>query len=637
MELNIITSTGKWGNKAAQFNENFSKIDIEIEKLKKSSTTPVGYFGTLDALIEKYPSPQDGDTAWVGTPYPGTIYEYKESTEEWKDTGIVPIVPAVDLDGYATIEDLEELSNAVKAVKDIETIFATDMTDFRTKIDDPTWYLGGSNINGQTSENAGKPLVKDVLIGVNMRATLIVSRAYPGYIAQTIIGAVFLNEDGTINDATMQGLTIVTRKKNANNPWSAWKYVYDANRNIYDLIDEVKVGSGTVDILPFSGFFAATSINTSTSTPPAGGTIVFDTNSKRFVYRAPTGVYYDQFENRDLYNTGYFTRTDRLFVHSNKKYEWNGSDLVLNSNIALPFYGIESTPIVSANEAPSSGVVVYSSNSNRFVFKSNNYYYSLWAESYVYNLPQPNQLYTYNDELYSWNGVILVKKNEMSIPLSFPNLLLKTFGHGNHGKINYALSREFTQNELALNPCLVLMRRKKYRQSNSSESKNRMTATKYKWVEAAGVKNDGAYQDEYLNQSDRMRFIEELKYNLKLTSYTFFRGNGVDLSDSGLTFEEIVGRFCKYEIAYDRYSLMGVSRRKSIEIGIQPYDRHVHAPFGFGIRYDNPAFAAPAEYADKVSEWLNIPKYLYSEVKRVAFSIAIPANLIDLHFGISIK
>lgn len=60
MDLNTIKNTGNWGSSASRLNENFSKIKVEIEKLKHFSESPfVGYFDSVGKL------PARTEPAWA--------------------------------------------------------------------------------------------------------------------------------------------------------------------------------------------------------------------------------------------------------------------------------------------------------------------------------------------------------------------------------------------------------------------------------------------------------------------------------------------------------------------------------------------------------------------------------------------
>lgn len=111
MELNTISNTGTWGNSANRLNENFSKVNTEVEKLKNATTKNKGYFTTEEALRAAYPTPTDGMYAWVGTPYPGTVYESKGGA--WADTEQVPDTEYVNLAEYATKEEVQAIRDEI--------------------------------------------------------------------------------------------------------------------------------------------------------------------------------------------------------------------------------------------------------------------------------------------------------------------------------------------------------------------------------------------------------------------------------------------------------------------------------------------------------------------------------------------
>lgn len=71
----------------------------DIENLK----TP--YFGTLAELKSARPDPIPGDKAWVGTPFPGTVWKYTDSNG-WEDTKVKPTQQEIDLNEYVKTEVL---------------------------------------------------------------------------------------------------------------------------------------------------------------------------------------------------------------------------------------------------------------------------------------------------------------------------------------------------------------------------------------------------------------------------------------------------------------------------------------------------------------------------------------------------
>lgn len=75
----------------------------DSERIDNVSKPHKGYFQTLEQLKAKYPTPKEGETAWVGEPYPGNVYDVVDGA--WHDTG----VPANEGSGSGTsnYNDLE--------------------------------------------------------------------------------------------------------------------------------------------------------------------------------------------------------------------------------------------------------------------------------------------------------------------------------------------------------------------------------------------------------------------------------------------------------------------------------------------------------------------------------------------------
>ncbi|GAB6010793.1 hypothetical protein, partial [Viscerimonas tarda] len=101
MNLKTIQVGGIWGDAAANINDNFSQTNVEVEKLKNATTKGKGYFADVESLIAAFPNPKAGESAWAGTPYPGTVYVVNEDGGAWTNTGEAPPVETVDLDDYA--------------------------------------------------------------------------------------------------------------------------------------------------------------------------------------------------------------------------------------------------------------------------------------------------------------------------------------------------------------------------------------------------------------------------------------------------------------------------------------------------------------------------------------------------------
>lgn len=110
--LSEIKKDSNWGEAASTINSNFQNMNVDLEKVKSATTKFRGYFTSETVLKQKYPSPQVGDTAYVGEPYPGTVYDVQVAGT-WHNTGKAPDTDSVDLTDYARKEELTDVSNSV--------------------------------------------------------------------------------------------------------------------------------------------------------------------------------------------------------------------------------------------------------------------------------------------------------------------------------------------------------------------------------------------------------------------------------------------------------------------------------------------------------------------------------------------
>lgn len=106
--LSQILADSDWGKESARINQNFQNINTDLEKVKSATTKFKGYFTTEESLKNKFGSPKEGDTAWVGETYPGTVYDVQVAGS-WHNTGKAPDTGSVDLQDYAKKEELTEL------------------------------------------------------------------------------------------------------------------------------------------------------------------------------------------------------------------------------------------------------------------------------------------------------------------------------------------------------------------------------------------------------------------------------------------------------------------------------------------------------------------------------------------------
>lgn len=77
------------------------------EEIAKVTTNFKGYHTSLDSLLAENPQSKNKKDfyAWVGSPYPGTVYVVKVNGGAWTDTGEVPTQQEIDLAEYAKKEN----------------------------------------------------------------------------------------------------------------------------------------------------------------------------------------------------------------------------------------------------------------------------------------------------------------------------------------------------------------------------------------------------------------------------------------------------------------------------------------------------------------------------------------------------
>lgn len=107
MELTEIKSKGvNWGKTAQSLNNNFEKIDADVEKLKNATMRNKGYFSTSSELISAFPTASKGDIAYVGSSYPYDIWKWNGSS--WANSGSTGGEESVNLGNYHTAGYVDE-------------------------------------------------------------------------------------------------------------------------------------------------------------------------------------------------------------------------------------------------------------------------------------------------------------------------------------------------------------------------------------------------------------------------------------------------------------------------------------------------------------------------------------------------
>ena len=155
IELNNISADSDWGNEAGKINSNNQKLVSEIIKAQNSEGF-IKYYDTSDILISTRPTPNDGEQAWAGTLYPGTVWS--ASSGVWSDTGVVPDVNGVDLTQYTLNGGSSKTTQQLDDSK-------ADKTDIKTKISFPnSGYLNnGVVVSSSAWVYSGYYAVKDII------------------------------------------------------------------------------------------------------------------------------------------------------------------------------------------------------------------------------------------------------------------------------------------------------------------------------------------------------------------------------------------------------------------------------------------------------------------------------------------
>lgn len=142
-------------NTATRIGNHFLDIINKIEETNNNTgdSHHKGYFETIDELKQQYPTPSEGDTAWVGTPYPGNVYNVVNG--EWKDTGVPaseggtsdyntiknkPSINGTELSGNKTLEEIgaasrTEINNLKETIPTVDdTLSDTSVNPVENKV-----------------------------------------------------------------------------------------------------------------------------------------------------------------------------------------------------------------------------------------------------------------------------------------------------------------------------------------------------------------------------------------------------------------------------------------------------------------------------------------------------------------------
>ena len=194
MELNNITSTGIWVAIAALLNDNFSKIDVELQRVLNSYGSLNGYYEELSTLQTRFPSPKVGDTAWVGKPYPGIVYDCVV-TGVWRNSGKAPNAIEVNLAGYAKMTDLVELQVIINNLK----AMTTNLVGLLTSVAEDGFHvtdITGKDVMNYTLDGLDVAKVTEHFISLILKNGSVTTKILAPEIINKIASLVSVAEEG---------------------------------------------------------------------------------------------------------------------------------------------------------------------------------------------------------------------------------------------------------------------------------------------------------------------------------------------------------------------------------------------------------------------------------------------------------
>lgn len=130
----------------------FESGKLSVQKIKEEAQKKRGYFNTYESLIAKHPNPSEGETATVGTPFPGTVYDVVDGA--WHNTGVVPSADSIPINDYM----LNGGSSKTGAQLDTEIAQTGIRLQYGTNRLNPNYangYNKGLDINGNIIASTG--------------------------------------------------------------------------------------------------------------------------------------------------------------------------------------------------------------------------------------------------------------------------------------------------------------------------------------------------------------------------------------------------------------------------------------------------------------------------------------------------
>lgn len=104
MDLRLIFKNTTWGTAASDINRNFSMIKEVLESSSDKQSLALGLFLSLEDLKRAYPTPENGQWAYIGTSFPANIYAWNGTS--WIISEHYKQPDTIELEDYIQSEEV---------------------------------------------------------------------------------------------------------------------------------------------------------------------------------------------------------------------------------------------------------------------------------------------------------------------------------------------------------------------------------------------------------------------------------------------------------------------------------------------------------------------------------------------------
>lgn len=115
--LNLIPERGDWRDIANRTNQNFSKLNAEIDKAQKIAGITIPLFSSTTQATQHIPNPSYGQMVFIGTGLPAPVYIW--SGTRWTSAGFSGGSTSVSLGNYYTKKEIDSQKVFVKNTTEV--------------------------------------------------------------------------------------------------------------------------------------------------------------------------------------------------------------------------------------------------------------------------------------------------------------------------------------------------------------------------------------------------------------------------------------------------------------------------------------------------------------------------------------